>query len=48
MSASGQVDEVPTRGPTYKAEIIIDNVRTRALLDHGAQMSIVRRELLTA
>ena len=46
MSASGQVDEVPTRVPTYKAEIIVDSVRTRALLDHGAQVSIVRRELL--
>ena len=46
MSASGQADEVPTRGPTYKADITVDNVKTRALLDHGAQVSIVRRELL--
>ena len=46
MSASGQADEVPTRGPTYKAEITVDNVKTRALLDHGAQVSIVCRELL--
>ena len=41
-----EVDEVPIRGPTYKAEITVDNVKTRALLDHGAQVSIVRRELL--
>jgi len=41
-----EVDEVPTRGPTCKANITVDNVKTRALLDHGAQVSIVRRELL--
>ena len=41
-----EVAEVPTRGPTYKVDIIVDSVKTRALLDHGAQVSIVRRELL--
>ena len=41
-----EVDEVPIRGPTYKAEVTVDNVKTRALLDHGPQVSIVRRELL--
>ena len=28
------------RGPTYKAEVIVDGVRVRALLDHGAQVSL--------
>ena len=46
VGAGGEADEVPTRGPTYKAEITVDKVKTRALLDHGAQVSIARRELL--
>jgi len=41
-----EVEEVRTRGPTYKVDIVVDGVKTRALLDHGAQVSIVRRELL--
>ena len=41
-----EVVEVPTRGPTYKVDIIVDSVKTRELLDHGAKVSIVRRELL--
>ena len=32
---------VAIKGPTYKAEINVDSVRVRALLDHG-----VRKELL--
>ena len=34
------------KGPTYKAEVSVDGVRIRALLDHGAQVSLVRKELL--
>ena len=34
------------RGPTYKADVIVDGVRVRVLLDHGAQASLVRKELL--
>ena len=34
------------RGPTYKAEVIVDGVKVRALLDHGAQVSLVHKELL--
>ena len=34
------------KGPTYKAEISVDGVRVRALLDHGAQVSLVHKELL--
>ena len=33
-------------GPTYKIEVTAEGVRTRALLDHGAQVTIVRRQLL--
>ena len=33
-------------GPTYKIEITVEGVHTRALLDHGAQVTIVRRQLL--
>lgn len=34
------------RGPIHKAEVIVDGVRVQALLDHGAQVSLVRKELL--
>ena len=34
------------KGPTYKAEVNVDGVRVRVLLDHGAQVSLVRKELL--
>ena len=40
-------DRLPRRGPTYKAKVEIEGVRTRALLDHGAQVTIVRRQLLS-
>ena len=39
--------KVPRRGPTYKVKVNVEGVRTRALLDHGAQVSIVRRQLLS-
>ena len=34
------------RGPTYKADVIVDGVRVRASLDHGARVSLVCKELL--
>lgn len=35
------------KGPTYKAEVNVDGVRVRVLLDHGAaQVSLVCKELL--
>ena len=45
-SSEIEVDKVPIRGPTFKAEINVNNVKTRALLDHGAQVSTVHIELL--
>ena len=33
------------KGPTYKTEISVDGVRVRALLDHGAKVSLVCKEL---
>jgi len=47
-------DEVTTeqtctkRGPTYKVDLVIGGVKTRGFLDHGAQVSLVRKELLPA
>ena len=35
------------RGPTYKVPVVVNGVKTRALLDHGAQVSLVRKELLS-
>ena len=37
---------LPTQGPTYKVVLEVDGVKTRALIDHGPQISIVRQELL--
>ena len=37
---------VAARGPTYKVDIVVDGVGTRALLDHGAQVSLARKQLL--
>ena len=28
-----EVEKVPTRGPTYKVDIVVDGIKTRALLD---------------
>ena len=33
-------------GPTYKVHVSVDGVKTRALLDHGSQVTIVRQQLL--
>ena len=35
-----------SRGPTYKVDIIVGGVPTRGLLDHGAQVTLAREELL--
>lgn len=37
---------VSRRGPTYQVRVEIEGVGTRALLDHGAQVSLVRKQLL--
>ena len=46
MSAGTVKDINVVEGPTYKVDIIVDSVKTRVLLDHGAQVSIVCRKLL--
>lgn len=43
--APGKVSTA-ARGQTHKVDIIVDGVKTRALLDHGAQVSLARRQLL--
>ena len=30
------IEMLPTRGPTYKVDVAVDSLKTRALLDHGA------------
>ena len=37
---------LPRRGPTHKVLLEVDGVESRALIDHGAQISLVRQELL--
>ena len=43
---SSKKDMTVLVGPAYKVEVTVEGVRTRALLDHGAQVTIVRRQLL--
>ena len=38
--------EFPIVGPTYKVDVTVDGIKTRALLDHGSQVTIVRQQLL--
>jgi len=38
--------QVAMKGPTYKIDIVVDGIRTRALLDSGAQVSLARQQLL--
>ena len=45
-TTTGMDGVLPRRGPTYKVVAEVDGVRTRALLDHGTQKSLVRQELL--
>ena len=35
-----------TRGPSYKVNVVVEGVKTRGFLDHGAQVSLIRKELL--
>ena len=37
-----------TRGPSYKVTLVIEGVKMRGFLDHGAQVSLIRKELLPA
>ena len=37
---------VSSEGPIYKVDIIVGGVPTRSLLDHGAQVTLARQELL--
>ena len=38
--------QVAMKGPTYKVDVVVDAVKTRALLDSGAQASLARQQLL--
>ena len=35
-----------TGGPSYKVNVVVEGVKTRGFLDHGAQVSLIRKELL--
>ena len=37
---------VSTTGPTYKVDVIVEGLKSRALVDHGSQISLVRTEML--
>ena len=48
VSASKSEDILNARGPTYKVDIDVNGIKTRGFLDHGAQVTLVRKELLPA
>ena len=35
------------RGLTYKVPVVVNGIKTRALLDHGAEVTLVRKEFLS-
>ena len=37
-----------TEGPSFKVNVVVEGVKTRGFLDHGAQVSFMRKELLPA
>ena len=37
---------VSTTGPTYKVDVIVEGLKSRALVDNGSQISLVRTEML--
>ena len=48
-TAEGKQDSTPDAksvGPAYKINITVEGIPTRAFLDHGSQVTIVRRQLL--
>ena len=46
QSVEEQQSKIHTIGPTYKVDVTVGGVPTRAFLDHGSQVTIVRRQLL--
>ena len=37
---------VSITGPTYKVDVTVEGLKTRALIDNGSQVSLVRTEML--
>ena len=35
-----------TRGPCYRVDLVVEGIKTRGFLDHGAQVSLIRKEML--
>ena len=40
------LSQTSVTGPTYKVDIVVEDFKTRALLDNGLQVSLVRTEIL--
>ena len=46
-TASAQLSgDVGTTGPTYKVDVTVEGLKTRALVDNGSQVSLIRTEML--
>ena len=37
---------VGNTGPTYKVDVVVEGLKSRALVDNGSQISLVRTEML--
>ena len=45
-TVTNQTSDIDTVGPTYKADVTVEGLKTRALIDNGSQVSLVRTEML--
>ena len=41
-----ELPNVDITGPTYKVDVTVEGLKTRALIDNGSQVSLVRTEML--
>ena len=46
LGVTNEKCQVSSKEPVYKVDIIVGGVPTRGLLDHGAQVTLVRQQLL--
>ena len=45
-AAVNELPNVDITSPTYKVDMTVDGMKTRALIDNGSQISLVRTEML--
>jgi len=48
VSKEDSEERANTRNPSYKVDVVVQGVKTRGFLDHGAQLSVIRKDMLPA